>query len=45
MRVAGEAVATPPGIDDEDLAPRAEQLQGGRHSGIAAADDDDVVFA
>lgn len=42
MGVAGEAVSTLPGIDDENLAPRAEQLQGRGHSGIAAADDDNV---
>ncbi|MCY1455751.1 hypothetical protein D9M71_729090 [compost metagenome] len=37
------SIARRSGIDDQHAAAGAHQLQCGRHAGVAAADDDDVV--
>src|SRR5437016_2785480 len=43
MRVAGEAIARQAGIENDDLAAGAAELQGGGEAGKAAADDDYVI--
>jgi len=43
MRMAGEAIARQAGIENGDLAAGAAELQGGRETGKAPADDDDVI--
>jgi len=43
MRAAGEAIARQAGIKNGDLAAGSAELQGGRETGKAAADDDDVI--
>src|SRR5947207_11342184 len=43
MRMAGKAVARPASVEDRDLAAGTAELQGGRETGKAAADDDDVI--
>src|ERR1043165_1086563 len=45
MRVASEAVARQAGIENGDLAAGTTELQGGRETGKAAADDNDVIHA
>jgi hypothetical protein len=42
--MAGEAVPPDARIDHQHGAAGAEKLEGGRHSGKAAADDDRVVW-
>src|SRR5690349_13705632 len=43
MRVAGEAIARPAGIENGDLAAGTAELQGSGEASKAAADDDDVI--
>ena len=39
-----KAIAADSGIDDQNTAPCAKKLQGGRHSGVTAADDDHIML-
>ncbi len=39
-----KTIAADSGIDDQNAAPCAKKLQGGRHSGVAAADHDHIML-